>query len=44
METIPDTYSGGDARTLRAVTTYEVVCLPQNAHGHAWRGDVQAMS
>ena len=34
MEKMPDTYSGGNVRALRAVTTYEVVCLPQNAHGH----------
>ena len=45
LETMPDAYSGGDViiRALRAVITYEVVCQPENAHGHDGRVDVQAM-
>ena len=37
------TMAGMFARALQAVITYEVVCQPENAHGHDGRCDVQAM-
>ena len=43
LKTMPGTYNGGDVWALLAVTIYEVVCQPENAHGHDGRGDVQAM-
>ena len=39
---MPNTYSGGDVWALPTVITYEAVCLPENAHAHNGRKDVQA--